>query len=407
MALVPPLAFLCATIAVVLHYLKLPDLALVPMAGTVVLALTGLVAGAKDHPVSSRVACVMAVVLGSTPITAPMIQALRLQQLSAQRAAQTRPLFQQLDDRVAALAPLAVDYYNLHRLYPDRRAGDWLPYVDTAGRLVMPPVDERLTVPADPFSRDNAALRWVAIRDHGILLVSVGQDGVAELPLPGVSMDPAPAHPLAGLAATGVDMRTRTFDPAKGALSLGDVVRWVGHVPMEETLAPLHAAWDLAEERSPFKPLPAKEKPAGKADPQSARDSEAAAKLLAEGHHLAALALASRALQLRSPHTAQWAPGDRTINLTRGLALYNLSSPREAADALIDHLDDDPNSVDARFYLAAALWQGGRRSDAVKHLAAASQINPAHPLVPLATRCYQEALAGRQPSFPAPQAPAQ
>jgi len=298
------------------------------------------------------------------------------------------------------------EYYATHGFFPDLRGNEYLPYVGREGRLQAAVPMRRLEVPVDPFSSGNRPLRWAAIRDRGVVLVSVGQSGVAEYPLPPVLMDGPPAAPLAAFAMTGTDPRHRTYDPTNGGLSLGDVVHYAGRATYEEAMAPLFEAWDLAHSRAPWTP-PAQRPRASRVqtgvqhDSQAARDAREALRLLEDRRYLAALALGSRAMRERARHEAQWTDSERQLGYIRGMALYHLAAYREAGDAFLEYVDLNPNDPVGHFYLGACLYIGQRPQDALIHLAAAAQIAPGHNITAIATQCYEAALAGRQPPFPA------
>lgn len=401
MSTLPILTAGFGVIAVILHFAGLEALVFIPMGLAVLSGMTGLVMGDRNKPASSRIACVMGIALALTPLAAPLVKEQRLRFMEKRRARETAPLYQQLDASVAAVTPLIRQYRETHSVWPDMSVDVMLPHIDATGALRQMAPMQGLAAPRDPFSRVDF-LRWAAIRDTGVILASVGQDGVVELPLPGVAMDGAPSHPLAVWAATGVDVARRTYDPTNGALSVGDIVLFVGNegVTRDQALGPLHQAWALAESRSPYRPTVLGR---GEIDqnPQSRRDSEAAAQLLAEGQHLAALALASRGINERTPFTAQWKEPEYALDRTRGLALYSLGAWREAADSLNTFTRAATNDVVAHYYLAAALFRGGNRTAAITHLTAASQISN-EPLADQAAARLAEIQRGRQPNFPPP-----
>jgi hypothetical protein len=388
-------------------------------------ALAGLINPGRENPISGRVACVLATLLAFTPLMAPPLQAWRLEKLAIKRAAETKPIYQVLDQQTAALGPLLVQYAAATGYLPEYQGAEMLPRVNASGVLEPSRPAPGITVPRDPFHPQNAPLRWAAIPGAGVLLVSVGQDGVTELALPGPPIDAKP-HPLAGFAGTGQDPRLAIYDPTNGSLGLGDPVRFVAATSsLEDVFAPLYKAWDLAAARSPIIPPPKKasssggfgraamlrqilesEKPAPTdgPNPQSGQDGTAAEVLLAERSYLAALALASRARNLRHPYPAQWQQGDFAIDRTRGIALYHLGAFREGADALNLHLVEEPNDVLAHFYAAACLHYGGLTDHARLHAAAAAQIDPLSPIGTPAMTVFQELTRGTPPSFPPPEA---
>jgi tetratricopeptide (TPR) repeat protein len=401
MQIMPFLALVFATLSVLLHFAGQSTAMAVAALVTALCGLVGLAVGVAEKPISSRVASLLAILLGFAPFAEPPLQEMRRQSLERRRALETAGQYRAIDDSVSALTPLLLAYRQSAGFFPDFHNGQQLPVINPQGILTQPPPAAPIAPPRDPFSPTGASMRWAAVRDWGVLMVSVGQDGVVELPLPGVLMDGG-AHPLAGFAAVGQDTRLVTYDPTNGALGLGDVVRWVGTVAEGPMFAPLHAAWDLAERRSRWSPTKLRRATEPDPDPQSARDGLAAERLLIEGEYLAALALASRALNHRHAYQAQWKPGDMNIQRTRGLALYNLGAFREAADALVDHLATTPNDATAHFFAAAALFAGGRRDFALVHAAAAAQIDAGSPFANPAQQRYEEMLRGQAPGFPAP-----
>lgn len=401
MRMFPAVSFMLALVAAIFFYVGLGGWVLVPFMLTVAAAVPGIILGDKEYPGSSRIACALAIVLAGTPLVAPKVQAFRLAQLERARAAETKPMYDQLATAVDALKPKIQDYFKKYGVMPELQAAQWLPYIDAQGQLHQRTPAPDLQLPSDPFKPD-AKLRMIAVRDTGVLFVSAGQDGQNEMPLPGVSIDGPPMYPLASFATTGVDPRTVTYDPTNGALGLGDIVMWHGRGKYEEAFDPLFKAWDLATARSPWAPTVKKAKTEIDKNPQSGRDATAADKLLGEGEPLAALALASRGLQARDIYPAQWNDADRTLDRVRGIALYNLGAYREAADALNNHLADSPNDAVAHYYMGACLFLGGDRGAATQHFAAGSQINPADPVRDASEAAFQAATRGQTPVLPEP-----
>lgn len=408
MNLMPVFAFVCGLLAVILYYSGAPEASLLPMGLGVLLGVTALLFGSKEESAVTRGTGAIAALFALMPVAIPFVQQLRIDQLAGQRASQTRHLYERFEENIAEAAPLIDQYFETHGFYPDLRGEDYLPRVDDDGRLRTPPSLRGLASPRDPFSPVNASMRWIAVRDRGVLLLSVGQSEVAEYPAPPILMDPPPASAHAGFALTGADPRHHTYDPTNGALGLGDLIAFRGRVSYEEALDPLFAAWDEIHQRTSWIPPAQRPRPpratqtTADPDSQSSRDAREAARLLEQGRYLAALALASRAHQERPRHEAQWSEHERGIAHTRAMALYHLGAFREAADIMIEHVDLEPNDPAGHFYLGAALHQGGRESDARIHLAAAAQISPNHPITSLATRCYEAALARGTPPFPPP-----
>lgn len=397
-------AFVMALVSVGAFFAGFEGFSIVPMAITGVLAIFGLIFPAAEKPVSSRVACLLAAVLAATPLLVPVVRDFRIGMLEKQRQAETRPLYDRLEENVEETKPKIEAYYKRYGFFPNVNEDGVMRGVNRQGRLEMPPAMEGLVAPEDPFSSAGAPMRWVAVRGEGVMLVSRGQDGVEEMPLPGVMMDPPPADPMGSFALLGRDPRLNTYDPTNGALGLGDVVRYHGKKPYEETFGRLFDSWDQAHKASPYEPTETKRTTAPDPDPQSARDAKAAFRLVQQGDFLAALALASRSIQERHQYPAQWTDEDYQAGFVKGLALYHLGMFREASDALIEYTALSPNDPAGHFYLAAALYRAGRSQDTRLHLAAASQIAPQDPIADRAHAALQAIERGSEPSFPAPAA---
>lgn len=399
--MLPVFAFFTALGSIIAYFIGFPSASIPFAVLTVLVAIFGILFPDEKRAASGRVACGVAVLMAATPFAAPFVQAQRYKILERQRAAETRDKYAAIDEAVERIAPIIERYYAQHRFYPDVE-GDALLSRVTPNGLQTPPSMEGLSAPTDPFSPNAASMRWCAVRDHGVLLASVGQDRANQLPLPGVMMDPPPAHYLAAWAQLGVNPRTQMYDPTNGALGMGDVVRFVGKSDLDGALAPLDEAWDSAERKSPYRPTKRKRATEPDPDPQSVRDAEGAADLYAEGRYLAAAALASRSVQERHPYPAQWKDADLGADLTRGMALYQLGAFRAAADALIDYTESVPNDAMAHYYLAAALYKGGRLQDAQIHIAAAAQIDQNAAIAQQAYRAQQALERGGTPGFPEP-----
>ncbi len=402
---IPFYAFVVALFSVIIDRLGFPVVSIIPMGITFVLMVVGLIYGSREKPVSSRIACVMAFVLSLTPVLMPLIKAARLSYLEKIRDHETKPLFAKLDAEVEKVSPLIDVYYKKYSVMPDLTGREtMLQALDRSGNPARLPAMEGLSAPTDPFSKDSNPARWVAVRDAGVLMVSVGQDGTTEMPLPGVLMDRAPAQRLTGFAMLGVDPRLVTYDPTNGALSVGDVVRYHGNAPYEETFKPLFEAWNDANRVSPFKPTKLASPRSPDPDPQSLRDAAGAEKLLKEGKYMAALCLASRALNERPAQEPMWKDGDYTAERTRGLALYQLGAFREAADVLVGYTKLRSNEPFVHFITGASLYYGGNPDDAKRHVAAAAQISASDPVKDQAQACYEQLVRGGAPAFPQPEA---
>lgn len=407
MSTLPIVAFCLGLLGVMLFYGGLAEVSALPMAAGVIAGIAALLFGDKESPVGTRIAGATSIIFCITPVLIPVVQDLRMQQLATQRAAETRPLFAQLEERLGEIEPMIHEYYERRGYYPEIRGSEFLPFVGSDGRLRASEPMRGLDVPNDPFSPSSRPLRWAVLRDRGVIIASVGQSGVPEFPMPPVLMDGEPASPWAGFALTGTDPRHQTYDPTNGALSLGDVVHFVGKMDYEEAMEPLFDAWDYVHSRHPWvhpadRPRRSRGDTSIDQDSQSARDARGAKQLLEQGRYLAALALASRSARERPRHLAQWTDAETELGLIRGLAFYHLGCFREGADALLEYVDLHPNDPVGHFYLGAALHRGMRPDDALVHLAAAAMIAPNHQITPLATQCYEAALARQSPPFPSP-----
>jgi tetratricopeptide (TPR) repeat protein len=400
---VPFIAFALAVAAIIVRGLGLEALSFVPTAACALVAIAGIAFGHAQHPVSSRVSCLGALLLAISPLAAPSLKEARLSYLAKIRAAETAPTYAGIELSVKNLGPLLDAYAQATGVFPDFNGKDQVGYMNAQNALTQPLPAPGIVPPSDPFHPNGAPMRWVAIRDYGVLVVSVGQDGVAEMPLPGVFLD-GTAHPLAPFAAVGQDPRLVTYDPTNGGLGLGDVVHFHGKVSREDLFGELHRAFDAAEKASPWRPTVKKRASEPDPDPQSARDAAAAEKLQTAGDQLGALALASRARNVRDPYQAQWKPADFTIERTRGVALYNLGAYREASDALIDYLATSPNDAVGHFWLGAAMFAAGNRQAATTHTAAAAQIDAQSPAANAAAARLDELARSGKASFPAPTA---
>ncbi|CAN5478620.1 hypothetical protein BH09SUM1_BH09SUM1_10130 [soil metagenome] len=403
MGTLPYITFVVALFSPLLYFAGAPSMVVVPFVLAAVLGIAGMIFGDKAKPVSSRVASLLAIVLAACPLAIPYAQSVRLGILEKRRAEVTKPIYEKMDADFEAVKPKIADYYKTYHVMPEFSALDLVGHVDEQGVYQKAP-DVKLAAGEDPFSPIHNPLRWAAVRDSGVVIVSAGQDGEREMPLPGVLMDGPPANPLTGFAMTGVDPRTVTYDPTNGALGLGDVVHYYGRKPYEETFKPLFDGWTKADKLSPYAPT-IKDNAADKDhDPQSARDNEGAEKLLAEKDYIGALALASRGLRVRDPLPIQWSPGDSRLDFTRGLALYHLGAFREAADAFGDYTVNTPNDASGHFYRAAALFFGrADRNQTLMHLSAAMQIDAQNPDAALAAACYDAVRQGSTtPPFPPP-----
>lgn len=404
--ILPYFAFGAAIFSVIFFQLGLIWLCVIPIMATIGFALITLFRPDPDHPASARIATLLAIPLAFTPVLVPWVKSVRYNIMSARRAKITTPLYAKLDDEAKALKPAVEAYYKKFSIMPDLAGREtMLSALDRAGNPAKLPPLPGVAAPTDPFSKNAEPVRWIAVRDTGVLLVSVGQDGTAEMPLPGVLMDRPPASRFAGFAMTGVDPRLVSYDPTNGALSLGDDPRFVGEKDYGEAFQPLFEAWDEAERKSPYAPTKLSYPNEKDPNPQSVRDAKGAADLLASKKYLAALCLASRATGERIPQQASWKPEDFDAERTRGFALYHLAAFREAADVLVDYVQLRPNEPYTHYILGAALYYGGNVEDAKRHLAAASQISANDPIANYAEGAYQQIMANQKPTtLPPPEA---
>lgn len=371
--MMPMLAGLSAFLAIVLHFAGVEGAAIPMVVLTVALAGVGLVSPGEEKG-SGRVFCILSILLSATPFLADAAKAFRLRQLEARRAAETAPMYASLSAIESKARPAIESYHKAHSIYPEFAPdGTVLPVVFPDGKAYPPPPVEGMPDISDPFA-PTRNLRGAAVRGQGVLLASVGQDGVAEMPLPGPPLDAEPADPLVPFATTGVDLRLVTYDPTNGSLGLGDPVIWVGSKPRAEVFKPLDDAWTLAAQRSPLMPPPEKGIPPERR--QSDADGAAAQQLYTEGKLMAALALASRAIPARPPSTTLWTPAEARASALRGIILYMYGHNRAAVDALGDHLSFSPNDAEAHFYAGAASYLVGDTQRAKLHYAAAAYIDP-------------------------------
>ena len=378
-ALGPIIAALLGFITVVCNAFGVPPSVIFALCGcTTIAAILALMFRDERNPTTAIIAPVLAIITGSLPFVIPAVRDLRTWQLARARAVETAPMYAAFNKIVADFTPEVQRYHKEHDLLPDFNGAASLPYVNAKGALTRRPANDRLSPPADPFVEDGRSLRWIAIRDEGVLLVSVGQDGAAELPLPGPPLDPAPAHPLAGFAQTGVDPRTAFYDAANGALGLGDVAELLplADQTRASALGPLLAAWDLAKKTTRYAPTQGLGLTEKDPSPQSSRDASGAMQLLEQNEDLAAVALASRGLRERSPYIAQWTDLDGQLERVAGVGLYHLGAYRAAADSLIMGLENRPNDVEAHFMLGCSYYATNERELAVRHWMIAAQIDP-------------------------------
>jgi len=397
--MMPMLAGVSAALAVVLHFSGV-EAAAIPMLGlTLILAIMGLISPGKEDKTSGRVFSVLCILASASPFIADALKSMRQAQLERARAAQTAPMYATLDTIRAGFEKSTAAYHAQYGVYPEfDRDGTPLPYIVGDGSAVNAAPLEGFTIPPDPFV-PGRSMRWAAVGTEGVMLLSAGQDGVVEHPLPGPAMDGLPYDPLVPFAALGVDLRTVTYDPTNGSLGLGDIVLWSGTKPRDEVFKRLDDAWTVATSRSPLLPPPKK----GEAIPtirQSDQDAKQAKALFLEGRELAAVMLAARAVPVRPPNAGNWTPEEVGAGALIGIVLYRAGHFRMAADALGDHLEFVPNDVEAHIYAGAASYLAGDSQRARLHYLAASQIDPKHAMVPDADISVASLERGQAPVLP-------
>jgi len=380
------------------HALEIPFFAIALLFGLMGLRKPGV----PEAERRARVAAVLSMILAAIPFLKPPIDAVVLRIREARRAKETAPLYARLQTELKSIGPALDAFRDKTGVYPTMFGNSLLPAFDEKGKPVADaekiPHPTLAADPFDPTRRTNV----IPIGGKGALLVSVGQDGVAEWPDPGVvlSIDGEPSDPLAPFAAAGIDLRTVTYDPTNGALGLGDVVLWHGRegTTMEEALKPLAEAWDDVDRLTP---PPAEDSETGL--PLAVDDAKTADQLLKDGKWLGALAAASRAVQNRRIHPNFWeTPELRRADYIRALALYQLGHFRAAADTMIDYLAFSPNDPEGHYHLAVNLWLGGRRDEARRHFAAAFEMDPKSPVAPKAIEAWEAVRKGGTPKFDIP-----
>ena len=379
---IPLLAMLVAMLSVILMFGGFNTLALPAFIVALILGGLGLGVPGKENPRNGRAAATFAILIAFLPVIKPVIDDLALQRREKIRARQTAPLYARFTKDAAGLGPSLDAFARKYGQYPAMDdGGSALPMFRPDGmRLTVNPADLPSLL-KDPF--DSARpLRLAPVGDLGTLIISVGQDGVAELPLPQPVMDAKPHDPIAPFALIGRDIRALTYDPTNGALSLGDLVTWHGlpgrpGVSREQAFRRLDQAWHDVDELTPPPP------PDAEFDgiPAPEDDALTAARLLDDRKYLGVIAAASRATATRRIHPNFW--GNEELfraDLNRGLALYQLGHPRAGADCLIAYLANRPNDPEAHYYLGVMLILGAADAKLAKrHFAAGFQLDPNSP----------------------------
>lgn len=399
MGTLPVIAALLAALNVLwsfagLHFLEVPFFLL-----TVLLAGFGFAMPGEEKPGNGRTLSGFAILIAALPFVRPSIDAFVLAQREKARTAETAPQYKAFDNAVATLEPQLLGFYREHGVFPAFDNARALPAFRPDGTRIELGGAAPISPPADPFD-NSRSLEIHAVGQLGALVVSVGQDGVPEYPWPRftLAIDAQPNDPLALFAATGTDLRLRTYDPTNGSLSTGDLVAWVGNdgIERKDAFARLDDAWDTVNRLTP---LTAKGNEPKAYAPED--DAKTAALLAKDAEHLAVLAAASRVLQNRRPHPNFWTTEDIfRADSYRGYALFQLGHSRSAADAYIDYLAYRPNDPEAHYWLGISMFLGGDKQLALRHLGAAFQIGPTHPIAPAAAELFDTIRADRPPTLP-------
>lgn len=375
-------------------------------------AIVGLFKPGDDDPRNGRVVAIFAILFGALPFIKPHIEYLAYLQAERVRARETSAIYGTFAQDVESFGGDLNDFQAATGSYPSVRNGALMPVFDTQGRKIDPPAAAIPRIPPDPFDK-TSSLRAAGVGTRGALIYSAGQDGVREFPPPPVIMDAEPNHPLGPFAATGVDLRTLTYDPTNGALGFGDVAGWVpgpGGMTRDEAFADLDHAWDQVNSLTPPRPRSKKAREEWAKGPPAEIDAKTAERLIADGENLGAIAAASRAIANRREHPNFWKTEDLfRADLNRAVGLYRLGHVRAAADALNDYLINRPNDPDAHYLIAVCFYFGfgGKEGQdiAKRHFAAAFQIAPpGHPTIPKAKEAYEALESGRALPLNRPQA---
>lgn len=355
-----------------------------------------------DDVRTRRVVAAFAIAFAAVPVVQPFIAGAarwNRERLENRRCA---PLFPKAQSAASAVAPALVAFRRQQGAWPTLDAVSTPPLVDGDGKVInVPPGAGGPLLAPDPFARGTGqTMRLVALGDVGVLVASVGPNGVFELPDVAelASMDPPPADPSAMLLATGIEWSRLGWWQGKSPLEPGDVLQVVdgsGQVMAGETmLVGVIEAWKQVAAESPASMAPG-------AVPDAEADALAARRLFDKGRYGAALAAASRARRWRPPYPAQWkTPGLSSIDRTRGLAFYELGHYRHAADALLDYLARHGGDGEAQYYLGAAMFRGGDPLQARHGFAAAIQVDPASPPVAPAMAALAAMDRGAAPALP-------
>lgn len=363
---------------------------------TAIFAILGMIYPDDESPASSRAYCVVAIIGAALPFIVPQVRALRYRIEERARAKETAPMYSDLARYEKDLASPLSSYRAMHGNYPDFHKGKLLPRLTPQGGFEpAPPPDVAVYPPRDPFA-PNLDMRWLALGGEGVLLVSFGQDGIQDMALPGSVMDPPPANPFVLLGLSGLDPRHATYDPTNGALGLGDVVQWYGNEPLEKKAKFLHDAWDVVHRR--FPPAPPKKK--AEDERPSHVEARRAEMLLDDGEDLAAMLLASRAINQLVGGPKIWSWEEKRAFFIRGLVLYRQGHFRAAADALVDAVTAHPNDPRVHLYLGSSYYRGGDRANAILHWNISAQMSLEDPSSNSAAECLQALENNQWPPMP-------
>ncbi|MCB2155443.1 hypothetical protein KQI84_11190 [bacterium] len=399
---IPLLTTLIAVASVILMFGGMNGLALPIFAVAAVIGCLGFAKPGNENPRNGRVLAGFAIAIAFLPVAKPFIDQLALQRREAIRARETAPLYKAFDTNAAALGQRLDAFASKYGQYPALgESGAALPMFNPDGsRLEINPADVPI-LPKDPFAPARV-VRVAPVGNLGALIISVGQDGVPEMPLPQPVIDAQPNDPLAPFALIGRDVRTLTYDPTNGALGLGDLMAWHGRqgVTRDQAFNRLDDAWRDIDRLTP-PPPPDAEYPG---IPASEDDALTAMRLLEDKKYLAVVGAASRAVATRRPHPNFWGNEELfSADLNRGLALFQLGHPRAGADLLISYLVNRPNEPIAHYYLGVMLLMGGADAKlAARHFAAGFQLDPNSPIAPRSAAAFEAIERSTMPELPQP-----
>ena len=345
------------------------------------LAIAGLKNPGVDNPANGRTLSVFAILFAALPFAYPYVRALAFSRAEARRAIETAPTYTKFEQALKQLDADLNGYFDQYGTYPYLEGGEYLPMFDDRGVTRDPAPGTAPTMPPDPFQAGEV-LEIFPVGNVGVLVVSVGQDGVRDYPLPTLVLpiDGKPHDPLAPLALVGADLRSLTYDPTNGALSTGDLVGWISRDGTAKNLE--DNVWN---------------------ERLSGYDAESAVRLFEDQDYLATIAATSRAVLNRRPHPNFWqVPELHEVDYWRALALFETGHYRLAADTMLDYLYFRPNDGDAHYWLGIFLWLGGDPDLARRHLAAGFQVEPGSSQNQASADAY-DAVRNRQvPALPRP-----